>query len=82
MAKRGRPPRAGERATERIELRLTLDELRAVRALAKANGATVADAIRLAVVGMAADAGEKPPVLLGRRLIGRIVAGSNSRRVV
>lgn len=76
---RGRPARAGARATKRIELRLTLGEFHAVQEmLATADGVSVADAIRLALLDMAAQSGDNPPVILGRRLLERIVAGSNS----
>ena len=67
--RRGRPPRAGERARARIELRLTLAEARAFNALATANGTTVADMIRLAVADFAADAGRQEPVILGRAVL-------------
>jgi len=77
--RRGRPSRAAAPSTERIEVRLTLQELRAVRELAHANGNSVADTLRLAVLEIAAEAGEPPPVILGRRVLD-IVAGSNSRR--
>jgi hypothetical protein len=78
MPKTGRPSRAGERATARIELRLTLAELRAVRALARANGASIADTLRLTVLELAADAGERTPIVLGRRLLDRLIAGNKS----
>lgn len=78
MTRRGRPSRAAARSTKRIEVRLTLEELRAVKALARAAGHTVADTLRLAVLEIAADAGEPAPVILGRTVINRIVAGSNS----
>jgi hypothetical protein len=68
-ARRGRPPRAGERSTHRVELRLTLGELRALKRLARANGTSVADLIRLAVADLAADAGEHAPILSGRAVL-------------
>jgi hypothetical protein len=77
---RGRPSRIpGEPARQRVEVRFTLGELRTLRALARANGASVADTLRLAVLESAAEAGESP-VIQGRRVLDRIVAGSNSRR--
>jgi uncharacterized protein (DUF1778 family) len=64
MANRGRPPRAGERATGRVEIRFTLDELRALRQLAASEGRTLADMLRLAALGMAADRGDDSPVIV------------------
>jgi hypothetical protein len=75
---RGRRPRVpGAAVARRVELRLTLAEWQAVRHLAERSGTTIADTIRLALVGAAADAGDLPPVVLGDRLI-RILAGKNS----
>lgn len=54
---RGRPARAGERATHRVELRLTLDEYRAAKALAESNGYTLADCLRLGLVNLADESG-------------------------
>ena len=78
MAK-GRPPRAGERATERCEFRMTLAESRSVRALAEARQCSVADLIRLTVLDAAEEAGERPTLILGQTLLSRIVSGNNSR---
>jgi hypothetical protein len=47
--RRGRPPRAGERAQHRVELHLTGTERVALRRLAAANGIGVADLLRYAV---------------------------------
>lgn len=71
----GRPPRAGERATKRAEIRLTLSELRAVQALARANDCSISDLIRLTLLMSADDSGAAAPVVLGKELIARIVAG-------
>ena len=80
MARAGRRPRAGKRATERAELRLTLQEMRDVRTLCEGLSCSLADALRLALLEMAAEAGERSPVLLARDLLERlaIVAGRNS----
>ena len=69
VRRRGRPARAGTRATARVEIRLTLVELRALKALAAANGATIADLIRLAVGDLAADAGRPEAIVFGRDLL-------------
>jgi hypothetical protein len=65
--RRGRPCRADERATERVEVRLTREELQRVRALATAHGYHVSDMLRLGVLQMAdelLEAGE-PPIVGG-----------------
>ena len=69
---RGRPPRAGQAATERVEVRVTLDELRGLKRLAEANHTTLAELLRTAACDAAADCGEPAPVTRG------IVAGRKS----
>jgi hypothetical protein len=77
---RGRPPRVpGSRATRKIEVRLTLAEARRVRELADEADCTIADLLRLTLLGAAADAGARAPVVLGRDVIRRIVAGQKDR---
>jgi hypothetical protein len=68
--RRGRPPRAGRRATKRIEVTLTPAELRRVKRLARVNGCTVADLLRLALLTMVADLAEgaDPIVVLADRV--------------
>ena len=79
MAKRrGRPPRNGERATERIHLRLTLDEMRAIQRLAALNQCSLTDVLRLGALSFADDAGEPAPIMLGKDLIARISGAHNS----
>ncbi len=80
MAARGRPPRAAEPSTERVELRLTLTELRAVRAMAAVAGVSIADLLRLNLLDMAHQSGDEPAVAVRRQLAG-ILAGSKSGRV-
>ena len=69
-ARRGRPCRAGERATHRIEVLVTADELAAIRQLAAANQCSVADTFRIGVLTLAADLADRddPPVVLRGRL--------------
>jgi len=71
MAHRGRPPRAGERATKRVDLRLTPTEYDAVARLARANKVQLADALRLGVLYLAArlDEDGAPPIVLGGSLM-------------
>jgi len=64
VARRGRPARAGERATARVELRLTLGELRALQRLAAANGERLADMIRTTMLDLAADGAAPEAVVL------------------
>jgi hypothetical protein len=80
MAKRGRKPAAGERATRRVEVTFTLDELRAIQALARTNGSSVADMLRLAALDIANQMGECPPTVLRHRILA-ILTGSNSAPV-
>ena len=61
---RGRPPRAGRAATERIEIRCTLEELRGYKRLAEANHCSLADVIRDQANLAAADCGEAPPAVV------------------
>jgi len=84
MAKRGRKPRAVARATERIELRLTLEEARSVRRLAQVNGLSLADLTRVYLLKAAHESGEASPIRLSRALVDRIVAGRErrARRIV
>jgi hypothetical protein len=66
---RGRPPRAGTRATRRIEIRVTDVEWQAVHRLAGANGCSVADILRLGSLWLAAHLDEdEPPLVLGGRV--------------
>lgn len=78
MAKRGARPRAGERATERTEIRWTLAELRAVRELARVNGTTFADLVRLGLLNLASEDGSATTLVLNQDLIDRIVSGNIS----
>jgi hypothetical protein len=82
MAKRGPKPRAGTVADHRVELTVTLEELRALRALARASGGNVADMLRLAALDIANQMGESPPVVFRRQLLEIIRPGSNSDRVL
>lgn len=68
--RRGRPSRAGERATHRIEVLVTADELAAIRLLADSNQCSIADTFRLGILTLAEDLAEgaDPPVVLGGRL--------------
>ena len=69
--RRGRPCRAGERATNRVEFHLTDAEMAAVRRLAAANGCGLADVVRLGLLTLAHDAGDddvEVPVILAGRL--------------
>ena len=43
--RRGRPPRADTKAVARVEIRMSLHELRGLKALAAANGSSMADLI-------------------------------------
>src|SRR5947207_1297814 len=79
---RSSAPRAGEARTQRIELRLTLEELHQVRRLAQERQTTMSDLIRLTLLEAASEAGERSPVVLGRELVHRIVAGKKSDSVV
>ena len=81
MAKRGPRPRADERATARIELRVTLNEMRSLRTFAARDGLTIADLLRLAALDLATDSGDDGPLTLGRRLLDRIASGHNSAGV-
>lgn len=82
MAKRGPKPRAGTRAEATIKARVTLDELRAARAIAKRLGCkSVADLLRIDLYVGAADARMDPmPEILGQDLIDRIVEIELERR--
>ena len=71
MARRGRPCRAGSRASRRVDVRLTAVEYSAVARLARANQLTLADAVRLGVLRLVAelDEGGAPPLVLGGSLL-------------
>jgi len=56
--RRGRPPRAGQRAAHRVEFRLTDDELARLEAVARENGKPVATVIREAINEFVADYAE------------------------
>jgi hypothetical protein len=79
MARRGRPPRAETRAETRVEIRLTLDELRSLRALAVAHQCSVADVLRLGALSFADDAGVPAPIVLGADVLARFSSGRKSR---
>ena len=68
VPRRGRPPRAGEKATHRIELRLTLPELRTLQRLATSNNRPLAVEIRESMLDLASD-GAVPDVLHGSDLV-------------
>jgi hypothetical protein len=53
--RKGRPPRAGVRATKRIEFVVTAEERQALDKMAKDNRQTLADAIRDACNSFVAD---------------------------
>jgi hypothetical protein len=53
--RRGRPPRAGQRAAHRVEFRLTDDELARLEAVARDNGKPLATLIREAINEFVAD---------------------------
>ena len=59
FVRRGRPPRAGVRATKRIEFVVTDQERRALEKMAKDNRQTMADAVREAVNSFVGDYGER-----------------------
>jgi hypothetical protein len=67
LTKRGRPCRAGVRATRCVEVTLTPVEYSAVARLARANGLSLADTMRLGTLHLAAalEEGGAPPVILG-----------------
>jgi hypothetical protein len=56
VRRRGRPPRNGERASHRIEFAVTAAELDAIRGFA--GSASIADTVRLLVLGEIADAAD------------------------
>ena len=56
--RRGRPPRAGQRAAHRVEFRLTDDELARLEAVARENGKPIATVIREAINEFVADYAE------------------------
>lgn len=74
MGKRGPKPRAGAPARGRAEIRMTMDELRALRALARRHGHSMADLLRLGAFEVAEQAGDRAPLGLGPALVRRIVA--------
>ena len=61
MAPRGRPARAGEKAAFTIKVSLTRAELDALLRLGNFHRTTIADAIRLAALGAAAELDEDFP---------------------
>lgn len=70
--RRGRPRRADESASERVEVRFTKTEMQAIRALALSHGYTVAELLRLGALTVAEDMAEGPePLKLGG--LGRVV---------
>lgn len=79
MAKRGPKLRAGERASARIEVRLTLKEAREIRALAHFNQVSIADLIRVRLLEAADHSGKPIRLALSADLIDRIVAGRKKR---
>lgn len=82
VAKRGRRPRADERATARTEIRWTLAELRNLRAMAAANhGGSLSDLFRLSLVAAADDEGRPAPVNLSQETIDRIFERELARRI-
>jgi len=80
--RRGRPTRAGERATERTEIRFTLREIRELRELAAHNGTDVCGVIRQGIdeVRRQSEEGELPATIDGARLLSGIAGASPSRR--
>jgi len=68
MASRGRRPRAATASTARVELRLTLDELRTVQRLAKRHNLTTADLLRTGLLELCEDLDDSMPMVLGRDL--------------
>ena len=60
--RRGRPPRNGATATERIEFRCTPSERAQAERFARANGHTLADACRLALMIAVLDSEEGEPI--------------------
>lgn len=64
--RRGRPPRTGQRSRHRVECWLDADELGRLHALARANGYSVADALRLGIAALDASDADDPPVILAR----------------
>ena len=66
--RRGRPARAGEKAVHRVELRLTLPELRALRRLAASNRHSLADEIRITMLDYASE-GTRQAIVSGRDLL-------------
>lgn len=73
MGRRGPQPRAGAPATVRVELRLTLDEARALKRLATKHGHSLADVLRLGAFELADQAGDAAPLGLGPDLVRRII---------
>lgn len=57
--RRGRPPRAGVRATERVEFVVTADERKALQEVATENRMPLASVIRDAVMEFVADYRER-----------------------
>ena len=51
-AKIGRPPRAGETATRRLEVRCTADEVERLRALAESRGESISATVRAALAAL------------------------------
>jgi hypothetical protein len=65
---RGRPPRADEASTKRIEFRTTPAEYDQIRRLAARNGATIGEWCRFAALAAAGDSGEPLAVVIGGSL--------------
>lgn len=60
MKRRGRPPRDGEPATEKIRVRVTPAQRLAIRRVAEKNDTDMAGVIREAVNIYCADCGDEP----------------------
>ena len=54
---------------------MTLDEARTIKQLARADNISIAELIRVALLGKVGQAGQRPTFVLGQDLVDRIVAG-------
>lgn len=79
---RGRKPRAEHRAEGRIEVRLTLAELRQVREMADRHDCSIADMVRMALLDTNIELNEPTAAILvkGQDLIDRVVNRELARR--
>lgn len=77
---RGRKPRAEARAEATIKARVTLDELRIAKAIARANDCTLAELLRIELYVGSLNAGTPAPEIVGQELINQIFEHELARR--